>query len=207
MVRMALSSVSRRYGVALAAAFALCAPPVLSQSADLPEPTSPAPAKVVVGLLQAHKLEAFAAKDPSAAGRFVAVLSIPEVQLLVVSATYERPTDIEYRIYQKDFMGAYMDLSASRLAKDRVFVEDVVADGLQPIPAKDGPGDSFTLDAERRTFDGVFSKKPNDKKKIWREDYIKAFSGADATYTRLLAVLADALKTPAPPLGSATRMR
>src|SRR5262245_38677633 len=73
----------------------------------LPSPTSPPRVKELVALLQSKKLEAFAAKDAADSGRFVAVFLVPGAQLMLISAGYERPTDVEYRIYQKDFTNAY----------------------------------------------------------------------------------------------------
>ena len=65
-------------------------------------PATGAGAKELAGLLQAKKLEAIAARMPGESGRFVAVLLIPNVQLLAVSALHTRPMDPEYYLYNKD---------------------------------------------------------------------------------------------------------
>ena len=91
-------------------------------AAPAPVAASAGEAKELVTLLQSKKLEAFAVPDPSHAGRFVAVLHVPNVQLLVVAASYERASDIEYRIYQKDFQGAYADLRSGIMSSNRVLI-------------------------------------------------------------------------------------
>jgi len=167
----------------------------LAGQAGLPLTKSGSQAKELLSLLQAKKLEAFAVADPSQPGRFVAVYGIPGVQLLVVTASYERPTDIEYRIYQKDYSGAYADLKSGTLAKDRTFIEDMSGDGLQAAPPKNQIGDAVTMGADKRVFDGDFADpKKKNQKKISQEDYMKSYSSADETYTRLLGALLEQLK-------------
>jgi hypothetical protein len=161
----------------------------------LPTPKSGGQAKELASLLQAKKLDAFAVPDPAQPGRFVAVYGIPGVQLLIVVATYERPSDIEYRIYQKDYTGAYADLKSGVISKDRVFIEDMSGDGLQAAPAKNQVGDTLTIGAEKRVFDGDFADpKKKNQKKISQEDYVKSYSSADETYTRLLGALLEQLR-------------
>jgi len=167
----------------------------LSLRAQAPaDPASPPRAKELVALLQAKKLEAFAVKDTTAAGRFVAVLLVPNAQLLVVSAGYERPTDVEYAIYTKDYMTAYVDLNSSVLSKDKVFVEDALCDGLKASPAG-GVSDAVTDGTQKQVFDGDFADpKKRNQKKISQEAYLKAFAAADAKYAQFLTMLVDELK-------------
>ena len=80
-----------------------------------------AKAKELQSAMTAKKLEAYAIRDSSAEGRYAAVMLVPNVQLLVVSAQYELPSDIEYRLYHKDYAAAYSDLRSSLLAKGRFF--------------------------------------------------------------------------------------
>jgi len=161
----------------------------------LPVPTSPARVKELVALLQSKKLEAFAVKDAAEAGRFVAVYLVPNVQLMLISAGYERPTDVEYRIYQKDFTNAYAELNSSVLAKDKVFFQDALCDGLLP-KATNGAEDIVTIGTAKRVFNGDYNdpKKKPDPKKISLEDYVKAYSEADAKYTSLVTMLLEELK-------------
>jgi hypothetical protein len=173
--------------------FAAASAPMSAQQAA--DTKSTAQAKEVLSLMQTKKLEAFAARDPLRTDRFVAVLGVPGVQLLVVAADYDRPSDIEYRLYTKDYMGAYADLKSSILAKEKIYVEDMACDGLKPLPAKNQIGDTVVIGTEKRIFDGVFAdpKKKNDKK-ISQEDYMKAFTTADERYSTILGHLLTELK-------------
>jgi hypothetical protein len=178
------------------------APPVgssaVAAAAQDPKPASKsAPhAKELAALLVSKNLETYAAADPAEPGRFVAVLHIPGVQLLAVSAVYDRPSDIEYRIYRKDFMGAYVDLNNSVLSKSRFRVEDTMANGLVAMPAKGEGADTVLNGVESRTFDGDFAdpRKGKNGKKISQEDYLKAFAEADEKYDHVLVTLLDELK-------------
>ena len=169
--------------------------PLIVLGQALPVPTSPPRVKELVALLQSKKLEAFAVKDASESGRFVAVLLVPNVQLMLISAGYERPTDVEYRINEKDFMNAYAELNSSVLAKDKVFFQDALCDGLFP-KSTNGVEDIVTIGTTKRIFNGDFNdpKKKPDPKKPSLEDYVKAFSDADAKYTSLVTMVLDVLK-------------
>jgi hypothetical protein len=179
-----------------------------SALAQAPVATSPAHVKELVGLLQAKKLEAFAVKDTETPGRFVAVLLVPNAQLMLVSAAYERPTDIEYRIYAKDFMNAYAELNSGIMSKDKFFVEDALCDGLVAKPAN-GVDDTVTIGAEKHVFNGDYTdpKKKPDPKKPNQDQYFKVFADADARYTKLLSMLVDELKKIEAPLGPAHEVR
>jgi len=184
---------TRRQSLALVCVLAAAQLTVSAQA--LPVPTSPARVKELVALLQSKKLEAFAVKDAAEAGRFVAVYLVPNVQLMLISAGYERPTDVEYRIYQKDFTNAYAELNSSVLAKDKVFFQDALCDGLFP-KSTNGAEDIVTIGTAKRVFNGDYNdpKKKPDPKKISLEDYVKAYSEADAKYTSLVTMLLDELK-------------
>ncbi len=159
-------------------------------------PKSPALAAELSQLLTAKQLEAFAVRDPAEQGRFVAVLHIPGVQLLVVSAAYKPPTDMDYKIDHKSYMDVYMDLNSSVQASQKTLIEDVGADGLNARPPKDAAQDSSTLnDTQRLTFDGVFTAgRKHDDSKPSQAAYMKSFGTADAAYARLLGVLIEGLK-------------
>ncbi len=186
--------------IALASALlAVVAAPLAVGAQTLPVPTSPPRVKELVALLQSKKMEAFAVKDTAETGRFVAVYLVPNAQLMLISAGYERPTDVEYRIYQKDFMNAYAELNSSVLAKDKVFFQDALCDGLFPKPTN-GVEDIVTIGTTKRIFNGDFNdpKKKPDPKKPSLEDYVKAFSDADAKYASLVTMVLDELKKAAP---------
>jgi hypothetical protein len=187
-----------RVGVVAALAFVVAGAGLMAagQSNKLPAGISGAKAKELHSAMTAKKLEAYAIRDSSAEGRYAAVMLVPNVQLLVVSAQYERPSDIEYRLYHKDYATAYADLRSSVLAKDRFFVEDAFCDGLKAQPPKKPPVfDQVMMDNEKQIFDGVFVESPrrNDTR-LSREEYTKRAVAADARYAQLLTMLIDALK-------------
>jgi hypothetical protein len=169
---------------------------VAAQAPVIAPGASPAKAKELVAALASKKLEAFAMPDASEAGRFTAVLVVPGVELLVVSAVYDRPSDIEYYLYHKDYTKAYSDLRASLLAKKRVYFEDAFCDGIVPQPPKKSlVFDSETMETEKLLFNGIVAdpRKRNDTR-ISLEDYTARFKAADDRYTRLLTLLLDELK-------------
>jgi hypothetical protein len=85
-------------------------------------PTSPPAVKQLTQVLDAAKLDAIAAADPSEPGRFVAALYIQGSQLLVVSAKYVAPTLLTAKIKTKEYRDIYMDLSAASVAGSKVFI-------------------------------------------------------------------------------------
>jgi len=171
-----------------------------SASAQAPAAQSPSAASAVkvkelVALMQSKKLEAIAAKDPSGSGRFVAALHIPSVQLLVVSAAYSMPGELDSRLYYKDFMGAYVDLNTSVHSSDKTFIEDALCDGLIAVPGKSLARDSAMLGTDKQIFDGDFAKPDQrNSKKISHDAYHKKFSAAEERYVRVLGVLIEEVK-------------
>ena len=178
-----------------AAALLLAATVVYAQAPAAPPSTSTSKAKELVGLLQARKLEAIAAREPDQAGRFVAALLVPNAQLLLVAAKYSQPMDIEYYLYQKEFMNAYVNLNSSPHSGEKFFIEDALHDGLVALPGKSLAHDSVTSPAGRQIFNGDFAdpRRRNDKR-IAQEAYMKGFVSADERYAQLLTVLIEQLK-------------
>jgi hypothetical protein len=167
---------------------------VHAQQPPAPPSASQAKAKALAAALAAKKFEYYAVSDPAMTGRYVAVLHVPGVQMLVISATYERITDMDYRFYQKDYQNVYLDLRSGLLSKDRVIVEDTGADGLVAVPGKSLAQDTFGTGPERKVFDGDFADpKKKNQKKISQDEYMKAFTAADEQYTKLLGILIDGL--------------
>jgi hypothetical protein len=167
-----------------------------TQASPAPPSTSASMAKELVSLMQDKKLEVFAARESLESPRFFAALNVPGVQLLAIAATYERTTDINYRLFTKDYMGAYQDLRAGVLAKDKVLVEDALGDGLVALPGKGATQlDVVTIGGEKHSFDGDFVP-PNKKnpKKLSQDDYFKIYTDADTKYAQMLTILLDSLK-------------
>jgi hypothetical protein len=182
-----------------------------AQAPSAPPATSATAAKVkeLIALMQSKKLEAIAARDPEGSGRFVAVLHIPGVQVLAVSAAYAKPSELDSRLYYKDFMNAYVDLNTSIHSSDKVFIEDALCDGLVALPGKNNLArDSVKLGTEQQVFDGDYAA-PNQRnsKKVPHEVYQKRFTTAEERYLRVLGLLIDEVKKVSSSLASPASLR
>ena len=148
-----------------------------------PQDSKSAPlARQLVQALDAAKLDAMAAADPTTGG-FIAVLYIPGTQLLVVSGKFELPDIGTHRIGKKEFRELYMDLMGASLAGTRQFATDVSCDGLLFKAPGGGPGDTWERDNKTQVFEGAKKSKQSD------EQYVKAYGEADAQYARFLELL------------------
>src|SRR5258708_2041155 len=81
----------------------------MSAAAMAQDSKSTAAAKLLTAALDAAKLDAISAKDPSRPGVFVGALYFAG-QLLVVSAQYAAPTLLDEKIGRKDHRDVYVDL-------------------------------------------------------------------------------------------------
>ena len=178
---------------------AIAAAVVLAGATALPAqsqtPATAAKAKELATLLQARKLEAFAARVPGESGRFVATRLIPNVQLLAITALHTRHMDMEYYLYNNDHRNAYLDLNSSTFSTERVLIDDAMADGLVALPGRSPVHDSVVKGADRQTFDGDFAdgRKRNDKR-ILQDAYMKSFSDAEQQYSKMLDILIAEIK-------------
>jgi hypothetical protein len=161
---------------------------------DFPPVKSGPAVKELIGLLDGRKLVAFAARD-SDPYKFVAVSYSAGAEMFGVSATYERPGDLDYFLARKDYKSIYESLRASVTSTDRFVVDDAEANGLVPQPKRSQPDDDALFGMARKTFDGVFSDpKHADPKKPSFDDYLKGFTDADDRYTHILTVVIEELK-------------
>ncbi|MEP6916470.1 MAG: hypothetical protein ABJC89_12525 [Acidobacteriota bacterium] len=160
-----------------------------------PDSKSAASAKELTQLLDAGKLEAMAAADPSSPDTFVAALYIPGSQLLVISAKYTAPTLLLDKIKAGDFRGVYMDLHSASVKATRMFVQDQGADGLMVRASGDG-ADSFDEADKPHILDGAKKEKTSEA------EYAKLYADADERYAKMLAVLVGQAKQPKPKPGS-----
>ena len=171
---------------------------VITSSADVSAQGAPsasvAKAKELAATMKAKKLEAFAMRDATAPNRFIAVICNPDVQILLVNAAYGRPSDIEYRLLQKDYTTAYRDLKTATIATDRFFVDDILGDGLVAVPVKNGLPDSTALDATKTVFEGPADPKKRNDKRMAADAYAKIFSETDQRYAQLLDAIVAELK-------------
>ncbi len=145
---------------------------------------SAAAAKQLTDALDAAKLDAIAAADPSDPAAFVAALYIQGSQLLVVSAKYAAPPLLTAKIKTKEYRDIYMDLSSASVAGSKVFIIDMNCDGLAAKPDGDAAADSWEAGTQQVTFDGEWGKA-----KLTEDAYSKLFSDADERYAKILALL------------------
>jgi hypothetical protein len=152
-------------------------------------PRSAAPAATLRAQLEQRGLQAIAARDPDEPGRYIAALYIPGVQLLVVSAPYPLTTAIDKKIAAGEYMDVYVEIQGVRDRTGHFFVEDVLADGVQP-PSEPGLAcDTTTLNgATPVVFNGKW-----DAQQLTQDEYYARLKGDDGRYARMLEVLGAAL--------------
>jgi len=149
------------------------------------ESKSAALVKQLAAALDAGKLDAIAAKDPSAPDAFCAALYYPNAQLLVVAARYASPQLLTERLAKKEYRDTYIDLSSASIAGSKIFIDDTSADGLKSQGA-----DSYEEAGKTMMFDGDWKKQ-----KMSEQDYQKAFAKADERYSQILTALLAQLKS------------
>jgi hypothetical protein len=125
-----------------------------------------------------------AAEDPTDKTRFVAAMLLPDLQLLLVSASYTAPVLLRERVLTRKYRDAYQDLQAASVVAGKLVIDDLLANGLAVKPAKNQAADAATLAGRTITFDGQWRKA-----KVSEADYTSAFTTAEQEYTRLLALL------------------
>jgi hypothetical protein len=144
--------------------------------------------KELTAALDAAKLDAIAAKDPSAADVFVGALYFPGVQLLVVSAKYSAPQAMTEQLAKKNYRDVYLDLFSASVAGTRVSVTDLGANGLVAEPERNEAFDTYDA-GKPMSFDGDW-----DQQKISEEEYKKAFTAAEEKYNQMLTALLAQVK-------------
>ena len=168
---------------------------VAAPGAQAPASVTSQKAKELASLMAAQKLESFATRDGEETSRYVAVLVIPNVQLLLVSCKYTQRNDIDYSLYTKQYHTAYQDLRSGVFGSERFFVDDAQLDGLVAVPGKNPQHDAIMIEKDQHIFDGQFGDgKGRNAKKPLTDAYMKTFSDADARYSQLLDVLIAKLK-------------
>ncbi len=180
-----LAAVTGVFGVVLASAISVAAQ-------QPPAAQSPAATKELVDLMTKAKVDCAVAENNQVYGGYIAALLIPGAKLTVVSARFKDTTAMTYKLYNKDCMGAYQDLSAAADAVDRVVFDDIAADGLVAKPKKDMPKDAITVDNKTTKFDS--DKDALKQAKLSIEEFNKQFASADETYTKFLRLLSAQMK-------------
>jgi hypothetical protein len=167
----------------------LAAAPAARLSAEDPASLSAGTVGALTTLLDQQKLDAVAARDPEAPGRYVAALYIRGSQLLVVSAPYKVPAAMDQKIASGSYMDAYLDLQSVSDHAGHFFVIDMQADGLIRAVKQDQAFDSTTIEgAPPVSFDGQWAAQ-----KLTEEQYNARFARDDERYARMLTILKTAL--------------
>lgn len=180
---MALSSRVLRILVVMAGLGAVAA------DARAQEPKSAAAARELMELLSARKLDSAAARMPDSTDEFVGALAFPG-QLMVIWARTTAPAVVNEKLIKKEYREVYIDLNSASIAASRHFVTDLGADGLRAKPeSKGGPADTQDMGGKSMRFDGNWKED-----KMSEADYMKAYSDADAGYTKAVEALVSALK-------------
>jgi hypothetical protein len=163
----------------------------LTATAWAQDAKSAALAKQLASALDEAKLDSIAAPDPSSPDTFVAALYFANMQLLVVSARYTAPQLLVAKVAKKDYRDVYIDLNSASVPDSKIFVEDLGADGLKPKREENQPFDTYEQAGKRTVFNSDWKAQ-----KLSEQDYMKAFSGADDQYARILSALIAQLKRP-----------
>ena len=142
----------------------------------------------LASLMNGRHLDAVATRDPDAPDRFVAALLIPDSQLLVVSAQYPAPAEIQALLTQQNYRDVYTALHQPSAQQTRFFLIDAGCDGLrsegQNIDVLYEQGTTQTL------FDGRW--KPQG---LSEGAYTKRAHDTEMRYSRLLSLLTSVLQT------------
>jgi hypothetical protein len=146
-------------------------------------------AKELAAALDAAKVDAIAAKDPTRPGTYVAALYFSGTQLLVISAQYSAPTLLDAKLGKKEYRDIYLDLYGAPMAGTKVFIEDFGPDGLKAKPEGDTAPDSYEASGKRTAFDGKW-----DEQKLTESAYQQTFTAASGAYAKILTVLLEQLK-------------
>ena len=151
------------------------------------ESRSAAEAQKLTALLDQQKLDAIAAKDPERPDRYIGALYYPGSQLLVVSASYPAPASMDYRLGERQYRDAYLDIQGAGAREGRFFVTDLLADGLRAA-RRGEPFDIIYKDGKDQVaYDGDWRAQ-----KMSESDYQEQFRKDDERYAKMLASLAAA---------------
>jgi hypothetical protein len=139
----------------------------------------------LVKRLGSSETKAFAAAVPDDPSRFVAVLHIPNVQLLVISGNYPVPALLREHLLKGDYQRVYLDLNSSAEREGRFFVEDLGADGLARDRKPNTPFDiTWRNGTERTMYNGDWKAQ-----ELSQQEYRARFDRDEAQYVQILQLL------------------
>jgi hypothetical protein len=155
----------------------------LTAGAHAENPSSSMLAGELTTLLDSRKLEAFAIESPDAPGRFAAMLYVPGSQILAVSAPSAFAEYLRTAIAAGKHREVYMDLSSAQKRNDRLFVQDLQANGLHSSRQSQEPFDITWRDSTVRTaYDGDWKTQ-----QLSAQDYRDRFSRDEREYVAMLS--------------------
>ena len=145
-------------------------------------------AKELTDLLQKQKLDAIATRTGE--DHFAAILFIPGVQMLAVSARYTAPALLNEKITGRQYRDIYLDLASASVPDSKLFIEDMQGDGLRFERVGDTPfdivtkgiGPAFNLDGDHK------------KKKISEDEYRRTCADFEGAYEKILIALIEQAK-------------
>ena len=173
-------------GLVVASAFA-----AVGVAADAQTPASSTTAGDLASLMIKHKLDVFAVQDPQLPNRFLAVMLIPSVQLLIVSAEYPAPAELSAQLARRNFRDVYAALHQPASAPSRFFLLDLACDGLR---GKSGAVDILYEKGVTQTlFNGDW--RSQDLSKALYESKV---TETERRYGQILGHLTGALRASAP---------
>jgi hypothetical protein len=153
-------------------------------------PQSSGPARDLAKLLSERKIDSVATRLPGSQDEFAAALAFPG-QLIVIWAKFSAPQLLNEKLIRKEYRDVYLDLNAASILESRNFVTDLGADGMMARPPKNQPPDMHDLGKTSIRFDGNWRED-----KMSEDQYMKAYTEAEAGYTKALQALIEELKKP-----------
>src|SRR5262245_9149495 len=151
---------------------------------------SAAPARDLAKLLGDRKIDSVATRLPDSQDEFAAALAFPG-QLIVIWAKFSAPQLLNEKLIRKEYRDVYLDLNSASIVESRHFVTDLGADGMVARPPRNQPADMHDVGKASMRFDGSWRDH-----KMSEDQYMKAFSEADAGYAKALQALIEEMKKP-----------
>ena len=145
-------------------------------------------AKQLTDLLQTQKPDAVATRTGE--DQFAAVLFIPGVQMLVVSARYTAPALLNEKILSRQYRDVYLDLASASVPDSKLFIEDMQGDGLRADRVGETPFDIVT----KGIGAGFSCDGDHKKKKISEEEYRRTYADFEGAYAKILVALIEQAK-------------
>jgi hypothetical protein len=172
----------------LSAVFLIYAASLAPAPADAPlqAPSTAVLAKQLVDAMGRGGLDALAVRDPQTPGAAIAVLAIPQSQLLVVAGPYPDAANLDALLTHKMYRDVYSGLQQPSVTQGKLFILDMGCDGLDPT-GRENVDVMYENAGTQTIFDGDWKKQ-----KLSEAEYQERARGAESRYARLLSALLTA---------------